>query len=91
MTMAQFAEQLPRAQSAYFPNGQQLVDETGLSGSWEFQIKFTPRQMLGQAGSDGVTLQAALEKVGLFMEPKEIKGSGDRRRERDRRVHPERG
>jgi len=73
MTMAQFAEQLPRAQSAYFPNGQQLVDETGLSGSWEFQIKFTPRPMLGQAGSDGITLQAALEKVGLFMEPKEIK------------------
>jgi len=73
MTMAQFAEQLPRAQSAYFPNGQQLVDETGLSGAFEFQVKFTPRPMLGQAGSDGITLQAALEKVGLFMEPKEIK------------------
>jgi uncharacterized protein (TIGR03435 family) len=73
MTMAQFAEQLPRAQSAYFPNGQQLIDETGLSGAWEFQIKFTPRPMLGQAGSDGVTLQAALERVGLLLEPKDIK------------------
>jgi uncharacterized protein (TIGR03435 family) len=73
MTMAQFVEQLPQAQSAYFPNGQKLIDETGLSGSWEFQIKFTPRPLLGQAGSDGVTLQAALEKVGLFMEPRDIK------------------
>lgn len=72
LTMAQLAEQLPQAQSAYFPNGQRLVDETGLPGSWEFQIKFTPGQLLGQAGSDGITLQAALEKVGLTMEPKEI-------------------
>ena len=73
MTMAQFVEQLPQNQSAYFPNGQKLIDETGLSGSWDFQLKFTPRPLLGQAGSDGITLQAALEKVGLFMEPKEIK------------------
>ena len=72
MTMAQFADQLPRAQSPYFPNGQQLIDETGLSGTWDFQLKFTPGQMLGQAGSDGITLQAALEKVGLTMEPKDI-------------------
>jgi uncharacterized protein (TIGR03435 family) len=73
MSMAQLADQLPRAQSAYFPNGQQLIDETGLSGFWDFQIKFTPRQLLGQAGSDGITLQAALEKIGLIMEPKDIK------------------
>jgi uncharacterized protein (TIGR03435 family) len=73
MTMAQFTEQLPRAQSAYFPDGQQLVDETGLQGFWTFQLKFTPRQLLGQAGSDGIPLSVALEKVGLILEPKEIK------------------
>ena len=72
-TMAQFVDQLPQVQSAYFPNGQKLIDETGLTGSWDFQIKFTPRPLLGQAGSDGITLPAALEKIGLFMEPKEIK------------------
>jgi len=33
----------------------------------------SPRPLLGQAGSDGITLQAALEKIGLVMEPKEIK------------------
>lgn len=73
MSMAQFTEQLPRAQSAYFPDGQQLVDETGLAGFWTFQLKFTPRQLLGQAGSDGISLPAALEKIGLILEPKEIK------------------
>jgi len=72
MTMAQFVEQLPQAQSGYFPNGQTLIDETGLSGAWDFQITFTPRQLLGQAGSDGITLQAALEIIGLVMEPKDI-------------------
>ncbi|HVG53175.1 MAG TPA: TIGR03435 family protein [Vicinamibacterales bacterium] len=72
MTMAQFADQLPRAQSLYFPNGQQLIDETGLTGSFEFQVKFTPRQLLAQAGSDGVSLPAALEKIGLILEPKEM-------------------
>ena len=69
MSMAQFTEQLPRAQSAYFPDGQQLVDETSLAGFWTFQLKFTPRQLLGQAGSDGISLPAALEKVGLILEP----------------------
>jgi uncharacterized protein (TIGR03435 family) len=73
MSMAQFTEQLPRAQSAYFPDGQQLVDETGLAGFWTFQLKFTPRQLLGQAGSDGISLPSALEKIGLMLEPKEIK------------------
>jgi uncharacterized protein (TIGR03435 family) len=73
LSMAQLAEQMPRAISAYFPNGQQVIDETSLSGLYEFQLKFTPRQMLAQAGSDGITLQAALAKVGLKLEPQEIK------------------
>ena len=73
MSMTQLATQLPQAQSAYFPNGQQLLDETGLTGSFDFQIKFTPRPLLSQAGSDGISLPAALEKIGLIMEPKEIK------------------
>ena len=75
MSMTQLATQLPQAQSAYFPNGQQLIDETGLTGAFDFQIKFTPRPLLAQAGSDGISLPAALEKIGLVMEPKEIKVS----------------
>ena len=72
-TMAQFVTQLPQAQSAYFPNRQQLLDDPGLTGSFDFQSKFTPRQLLGQAGSDGIPLEAALEKIGLAMEPKNIR------------------
>jgi uncharacterized protein (TIGR03435 family) len=74
LTIAQLAEQLPRgaAASAYLPGGQPVIDETGLSGFWEFQLKFTPRALLGQAGSDGISLQAGLEKLGLKLEPKPI-------------------
>jgi uncharacterized protein (TIGR03435 family) len=72
-TMAQLAEQLPRIAGAYFPGGQQVVDETGLSGEWDFELKWTPRAMLAQAGSDGMTIQSAIEKLGLKLEPKEMK------------------
>ena len=74
MTMAQLAEQLPRgaAASAYLPGGQPVIDETGLSGFWEFELKFTPRALLAQAGSDGITLQASVEKLGLTLEPAPI-------------------
>ncbi len=72
-SMTQLAEQLRTANNPYLAPGQQVIDETGLSGLFEFQYKYTPRQLLAQAGSDGVTLQAAFEKLGLFLEPKEIK------------------
>ena len=72
-SMAQLAEQLRTANNPYLAPGQQVVDETGLTGFFEFQYKYTPRQLLAQAGSDGVTLQAAFEKLGLILEPKDIK------------------
>ena len=71
--MAQFAAQLMTANNPYLAAGQQVLDETGLPGFYEFQYKYTPRNVLAQAGSDGVTLQAAFEKLGLILEPKEIK------------------
>ena len=72
-SMTQLAEQLRTANNPYLAPGQQVVDETGLSGFFEFQYKYTPRPLLAQAGSDGVTLQAAFEKLGLILEPKDIK------------------
>jgi uncharacterized protein (TIGR03435 family) len=72
VTMALLVEQLPRVTQGYFPAGQQVVDETGLAGFWEFRLKWTPRPLLAQAGSDGITIQAALKEVGLSLEPKEI-------------------
>lgn len=71
-SMAQLAELL-RANNPYIAPGQQVVDETGLSGIFDFQYKYTPRPLLAQAGSDGITLQAAFDKLGLVLEPKDIK------------------
>ena len=71
--MTQLAEQLRTANNPYLAPGQQVIDETGLSGFFDFQYKYTPRQLLAQAGSDGITLQAAFEKLGLILEPKDIK------------------
>jgi uncharacterized protein (TIGR03435 family) len=72
MTMAQLAEQLPRMAGAYFPGGQPVVDETGLGGTWDFEVQWMPRAVLAQAGSDAITIQQGLEKLGLKLEPKEI-------------------
>jgi len=72
-SMAQLAELLPRGMNAYFPNGQQLVDETGLTGSFDFEFKVHPRQALARAGSDGISLDKALADIGLRLEPKEMK------------------
>jgi uncharacterized protein (TIGR03435 family) len=72
-SMAQLAEQMRTANNPSLAPGQQIVDETGLTGFFDFQYKYTPRPLLAQAGSDGITLQAAFEKLGLVLEPKEIK------------------
>jgi len=73
LSMTQLADQLRTANNPYLAPGQMVVDETGLTALYEFQYKYTPRPLLAQAGSDGVTLQAAFEKLGLVLEPKEIK------------------
>ena len=48
-----------------------VVDQTGLSGAWDFDLKFTPRNRLAQAGSDGISLFDAVDKqLGLKLEAK---------------------
>ena len=76
-TMAQLAQELPRMAGAYFNAGQQLVvDDTGLPGLWDFELKWTPRAALAKAGADGITIEAAVAKLGLKLEPKEVKAPG---------------
>jgi uncharacterized protein (TIGR03435 family) len=71
MTMAAFAQLLPRAQAVYLPNP--VVDLTGLQGAWDFELSFTARPLLAQAGSDGISLFDALEKqLGLKLELKDM-------------------
>ena len=72
VSMPQLAEQLRTAGNPYLAPGQDVIDETGLSGFFEFQYKYTPRPLLAQAGSDGITLQAAFAKLGLMLESKDI-------------------
>jgi uncharacterized protein (TIGR03435 family) len=71
MTMAALAQLLPRAAGAYLPNP--LVDQTGLQGAWDFELSWTPRPLLAQAGADGISVFDALEKqLGLKLELKDM-------------------
>ena len=72
-TLAQIVEQLPRSSGPYFPPGTLMVDETGLTGLWDFELKYTPWQALPQAGADGITIQKGLEEIGITLEPRELK------------------
>jgi uncharacterized protein (TIGR03435 family) len=50
-----------------------VADMTGLQGGWSFTLKMTARNWLRAAGSDGITLSAALEKqLGLLLETRDI-------------------
>jgi uncharacterized protein (TIGR03435 family) len=50
-----------------------VVDSTGLKGSWDFDVRFTPSFALRIAGSDGVTLFDAIDKqLGLKLEEQKV-------------------
>jgi uncharacterized protein (TIGR03435 family) len=68
-TMEQLAEDLHNMAGAYLPD--LVVDQTGLKGSWDFEIKWTGRGLLGAAGADGISIFDAVDKqLGLKLEPK---------------------
>jgi uncharacterized protein (TIGR03435 family) len=63
-TMDEFAPNLRLMASAYLTSP--VVNATGLQGSWDFQIKWSPRQQLAQAGSEGISIFDAVDKqLGL--------------------------
>ncbi len=50
-----------------------VVDRTELSGTWDFDLKWTPRNRLPQAGPDGITIFDAVDKqLGLKLEPQKL-------------------
>jgi len=56
---------------AYMTNP--VVDSTGLKGSWDFDLKWTGRAQLGQAGSDGISIFDAVDKqLGLKLEAQKV-------------------
>jgi uncharacterized protein (TIGR03435 family) len=70
MTMAAFPDILGGyGGGTYFADT--VVDQTGLKGAWDFELKFTQRNRLAQAGPDGISLFDAVDKqLGLKLEAK---------------------
>jgi uncharacterized protein (TIGR03435 family) len=66
-TMEEFAQNLHQWAGGYLTDP--VVDSTGLKGSWDFDIKWTPRQLLQKAGADGISIFDAVDKeLGLKLE-----------------------
>jgi uncharacterized protein (TIGR03435 family) len=67
VSMDQFAQLLRQIAGGYV--NAPVQNQTGLSGYWDFDIAFTPFQVLQRAGADGVTLFAMIEQqLGLRLE-----------------------
>jgi uncharacterized protein (TIGR03435 family) len=66
-TMEEFAKNLHNWAGNYLSDP--VVDGTGLKGSWDFDIKWTPQQLLQKAGADGISIFDAVDKeLGLKLE-----------------------
>lgn len=63
VTMETLAQFLQYSSNGYITG--RAVDQTGLKGNWDIDLKWTARPMLSRAGSEGITLPAALEQLGL--------------------------
>jgi uncharacterized protein (TIGR03435 family) len=75
VTMEVFAADLKRLSTGYVTNA--VLDQTGLKGSWDFDLKFTQRALLSIAasvdGASGTSLSDAIDKqLGLKLEERDI-------------------
>jgi uncharacterized protein (TIGR03435 family) len=67
LTMEQFTQRMGMAGNYV---GAPAVDQTGLKGAWDFDLKWTGRVQLAAAGSSGITFFDAIDKqLGLKLEP----------------------
>lgn len=71
VAMSAFA-QLLRGMAPGYIQGYPIVDQTGLKGGWDFNVKWVGRGQVAAAGGDGVSLFGAIEKLGLKLELKSI-------------------
>lgn len=73
-TMETFAAELKRLANAYVSNA--VLDQTGLKGSWDFELKYTQRALLALAtdqGASATSLADAIDKqLGLKLEEQKI-------------------
>jgi uncharacterized protein (TIGR03435 family) len=75
VTMEAFAADLKRLSNGYVTNA--VLDETGLKGAWDFEVKFTQRALLSLAanldGASVTSLSDAIDKqLGLKLEERDI-------------------
>ena len=70
MTMESFASVLRPLAPDYLSGP--VVDRTGLTGNWDFDIAWTDRKVLGFAGADGITIFDAFDGLGLKLEPQKV-------------------
>ena len=67
VSMDQFAALMRQIAGGYV--NAPVQNQTGLPGYWDFDIAFTPFQVLQRAGADGVTIFAMIERqLGLKLE-----------------------
>jgi|SRR5579871_323763 len=67
-TMEEFAQDLHNMAGAYLDKP--VIDQTGLKGAWDFDLKWTGRGQLAQQGPDGISIFDAVEKqLGLKLAP----------------------
>ncbi|HEY2379752.1 MAG TPA: TIGR03435 family protein [Terriglobia bacterium] len=60
LTTAQIAENLHQMANGYIDHP--VVDQTNLQGAWDFDLKWTARGLLAQAGADGISVFDAVDK-----------------------------
>ncbi len=70
-SMETFAQQLRFMAGDYLTSP--VVDKTELAGSWDFDLKWTGRAQIPQAGSDAITIFDAVDKeLGLKLEMRKL-------------------
>ena len=70
MTMAGFAQQLGGMAGLADP----VIDSTGMSGAWDFDLKWTPRSRLLPPGGERTTIFAAIDRLGLRLTAEKVPG-----------------
>jgi uncharacterized protein (TIGR03435 family) len=71
MIVDAFAKMLRNMAGAYINTD--VVNSTGLEGNWDFDLKWTGRALLGQAGADAIPIFDAVDKqLGLKLEPQKV-------------------
>jgi uncharacterized protein (TIGR03435 family) len=71
LTGAAIAENLRQMAGGYLDHD--VVDSTGLEGSWDFDLEWTPRGALTAKGGDGISVFMAVEKqLGLKLEQQNV-------------------